>query len=148
RTRGHATRRGGVARHGFDEVQPGIETVALIAAKEKRAIPSDRAAEGSAELVLPQLRLAEIGDYAAVRVALLVEVVRGIEGVIAEVLDQGAMEGVAARHGDDADLAAGAGAIFGRVVVRFDTELLDVFEARLQLERRVVLAVHVAGRGV
>ena len=53
-----------------------------------------------------------------------------------------------ARLGDDADLAAGAGAELGRVAARLDAELLDVLEARLQLERRVVLAVHVARRRV
>ena len=58
------------------------------------------------------------------------------------------MEAVAAGLGDDADLAAGAGAVFRRIVARLDAELLHVLEARLQLERRVVLAVHVARRGV
>ena len=53
-----------------------------------------------------------------------------------------------ARLGDDVDLAAGAGAVLGRVVAGFDAELLHVLEARLQLERRRNLAVQVAGRGI
>jgi hypothetical protein len=58
------------------------------------------------------------------------------------------MEGVAARLGDDADLPACARAVFGGIVIRLDAELLDILETRLELERSVVLAVHVAGRGV
>ena len=65
-----------------------------------------------------------------------------------DVLEQRAVERVAAGLGDDADLAAGAGAVLGRIAARLDAELLHVLEARLQLERRVVLAVHVARRRV
>ena len=86
--------------------------------------------------------------HAAVRVAERVEVVARVERVVAEVLEHRAAELVAARLGDDAHLAAGAGAELGRVAARFDAELLHVFEARLQLERRLVLAVGVARRRV
>ena len=86
--------------------------------------------------------------HAAVRVADLVEVVARVERVVAEVLEHRAAELVAARLGDDAHLAAGAGAELGRVAAGLDAELLHVLEARLQLERRLVFAVGVAGRRV
>src|SRR5262245_731373 len=58
------------------------------------------------------------------------------------------MERVAARLRDHTDLTARPGPIFGRIAARFDTELLDVLEARLKLEWCVVLAVHVTRRSV
>ena len=58
------------------------------------------------------------------------------------------MEVVAARLGDDADLAAGAGAVLRGIAAGLHAELLDVLQARLQLERRRDFAVQVAGRRV
>ena len=102
----------------------------------------------AAELVLAELRLRQLLDDAAVGVAGRVEVVGRVERVVAVVLEERAAEAVRARLGDDADLAAGAGAELRRVVVRLDAELLHVLEARLQLERRGDLAGDVARRGV
>ena len=41
----------------LDEVQPGVEAVAFVAAEEERAVLRERAADRAAELVLLQLRL-------------------------------------------------------------------------------------------
>ena len=98
------------------------------------------AADRSAELVLLQQRLGQARGR--------VEIVRRIDLVAAQVLEPGAVDAVAARFGDDADLSAAAGAVLGGIGARLDAELLDVLEARLQLERRRDLAVQVARRGV
>ena len=55
------------------------------------------------------------------------------------------MESVGATLGDHADLAAGSGPEFRRVVVRIHAELLHVFHARLQAEWAGDFAVKVAG---
>src|SRR4029077_19230401 len=62
--------------------------------------------------------------------------------------ERGTVKLVAAGLGDDADLAAGPRAVLSRVAARFDPELLDVLEARLELERGVGFAVDVARRRV
>jgi len=90
----------------------------------------------------------QAGDHAAVHVSCRVEVVGRVEPLVPEVLEDGAVHFVGARFRDDADLAARAGAIFSRVAARLDAELLDVFEARLELERRIGFAVDVARRRV
>ena len=77
-----------------------------------------------------------------------IEVIAGIHRVVANVFEQAAVQFVAARFGDDADLAAGPGAVFGGVVAGFHAELLHRFEAGLQAEGRGSLAVQVAGRGI
>src|SRR5437868_6960143 len=71
-----------------------------------------------------------------------------VEPVITQVLEQGAAELVAARLGDHAHLAAGAGAVFGRVAARLDPEFLHVLETRLQPEWRSVFAIRVAWRRI
>src|SRR6185436_14085983 len=55
---------------------------------------------------------------------------------------------VRARLRYDVDLPAGARAVLGRIAVGLDAELLDVLEARLELERAGDLAVEVARRRV
>src|SRR5262245_31789972 len=126
----------------------GVQPVALVAAKEEGAILQDRSTERVSELVLRQLRLRALRNDAVVDRAKRVEVIPGIERVITEVLEHGATEAVAAGLGDDTDLAAGAGSVLRGIVARLHAELLHVLEARLQAERRPVLTVHVAGRGV
>src|SRR6185436_1679698 len=132
-----------VARNGLDKVEPGVQPVSLVAAEEARAIPGERAANRTAELVLLQLRLRQRGDHAAVDVARRVEVVPRIEPVAPRVFEERAVEAVGTGLGDDAHLAAGACSVFGGITARLDPEFLDVLEARLELERRVVLAVDV-----
>src|SRR4051794_18965525 len=58
------------------------------------------------------------------------------------------MKSIRAGLGDHADLTASAGAVFSRVGTRLDAEFLHVLETGLEFEGRVVLAVHIAGRGV
>jgi hypothetical protein len=135
-------------RGSLDEVDAGVEPVALVAAEEEGTILHDRPAGRCAELVLAQLRLGQLLDDAAVAVTGAVEVVRRVEAVVPVVLERRAREQVGARLGDDADLTAGARPELGRVVVRLDAELLHVLEARLQLEGRGDLTVDVAGGGV
>src|ERR1700730_14898498 len=71
-----------------------------------------------------------------------------VELVVPQILEQGAVEPVAARLGDDAHLSAGAGPVLGRIAARLDPHPLHVLETRLQPERRSVLAVRVAWRRV
>ena len=71
-----------------------------------------------------------------------------VERVAAQILEQRSVKHVAAGLGDHAHLAAGAGAELRGVPARLDAELLHVLEAGLQFERRLVLAVRIAGRGV
>src|SRR5215469_6261150 len=54
------------------------------------------------------------------------------------------MEGVGAGFSDDADLAAVAGAVFGRVIVGVHPKLLHVFQAGLEVEWRSGFAAQVA----
>ena len=136
------------ARHGLHDVPAGVQPVPFVAAEEEGAVLDDRPADGAAELVQLQQRLGPDRRDAVVERADRVEVIARVERVVAQVLEHAAVEAVAARLGDDAHLAAGAGAELGRVAARFDAEFLDVLEARLQLERRAVLAVHIARRGV
>src|SRR5262249_26077614 len=126
--RRHRSRPRRRARHGLDDVDAGIEAVALEAAEEERAILRNRAADRSAELILFQERLAEERAGAAVGVARRVEVVRSVERVTTQVLERGAVHAVRAGLGDHADLAAAARAVLGGIGARFDAELLDVLE--------------------
>src|SRR5262249_48323714 len=128
------------ARHRLDDIDAGVQTIALETAEEEDAILGDRSAERAAELILLERRFGQSGGG--------VEVVRRVELVAAQVLEGSAVEEIAARLGDDADLAAAAGAEFRGIGARLDAELLDVLEARLQLEGRHDLAVQVARRGV
>ena len=131
----------------LDEVDAGVEPVALVAAEEERLVLHDRPADRAAELVLVELRLRQCDDAAVVlRVSRSSSARRARRCGSTRTAEP--RERLRARLGDDADLAAGAGAELGRVVVRLDAELLHVLEARLQLERRRNLAVEVAGRRV
>src|SRR5262249_27151525 len=116
------------------------EAITLVAGEEERAVLRDRSAKRAAELVLFEKRLRQAGG--------VVEVVRLVQRVVAEVLEGGAAERVAARLGDDADLPAAAGPVLSRIGARLDAEFLDVLEARLQLEWRGDLAIEIARRGV
>ena len=77
-----------------------------------------------------------------------VEVIRGVERVVPDILERQSMDGVGARFRDDVDLLARAGAVLGRVVAGLDSELLDVLEAGVEFERRRDFAVQVARRGI
>ena len=83
----HGARPGRRARHRLDDVHAGVQPVAFVAAEEERLVLHDRAADRSAELILLQRRLGQVGDDAAVDVALRVEVVRRVELVAAQVLE-------------------------------------------------------------
>src|SRR4051812_33354829 len=58
------------------------------------------------------------------------------------------MELIGSRLGNDADLPPGAGAVLCRIVVRIDSEFLNVLKTRLKAEPGRGLPVQVAGRCV
>src|SRR5262249_41131088 len=68
--------------------------------------------------------------------------------VVTEVLECGAVKPVAARFGDDADLATRACAVLRWVTVRINAELLHILQRGLQAEGRCDLAVQIARGGV
>ena len=109
---------------------------------EERAILDQRASERAAELMLAQ------GGLLLHAVDGRVERVRRVERLVAEVFEGSAVERIGAGLGDDGDLSARARAVLGRVVVRVDAELLNVFETRLETEGRGQFSVEVAGRRV
>src|SRR5580765_373036 len=138
----------------LNEVPAGGQPIAFIAAEKEGPVFHQRSAERAAELIQFQGRLGNRwrasrgGNDAAVGVALGVEVVGRVEGVVAQVLEDRAADAVATRLGDHADLAARPGSEFRQGAARLDPELLNVFEARLKLEEARVLAVGDAWRGI
>src|SRR5262249_40576945 len=121
-----------VARNGFDDVDAGVKTIALVAAEEERPVFDDRAAHRAAELILFEQRRREVAVNRAVLIANGVKVVARVEGIAPQVLEQRSAEQVCARLRDDADLSAAARAELGGIGARLDAELLDVLETRLQ----------------
>ena len=111
-------------------VRPRFSNRPFVAAEEEQVVGAERAAQRAARLVAAECRL--LVD---------VEVVAGVEGVVAVEQEAGAGEPVGAGLGDDVDLAAGGAAVLGAVAVRGEAELAD----RLHPQRR---AGGAAGRAV
>ena len=119
----------------------------LVAHEEERAVAAHRAAEGEPELVAAEVRLLHG-----------VEVVAGVEGVVAVELVDAAVEGVGAGLRDDVDLPARAPPELGAVGVRLDAELAHGLRAeggpgraprravREVVHERAVEEVHVRAR--
>jgi hypothetical protein len=101
--RGHVAARGG----------GGADTLALVVEEEERAIADDAPAERAAELVIGQ------------RVHPNVKVLPGVEVVVAQELEQRAVEVVRAGLNLQVDHPAGRAAILGRVVAGLKAELAD-----------------------
>ena len=66
------------------------------------------------------------------------EEIARVEFAIAEIFKRFAVPEIGPAARDDIDLAAGGAAEFGAVAVRFDAELLDGFDGRLEDETVVV----------
>jgi hypothetical protein len=111
------------ARDALELAQP------LVAAEEEGLVLDDRAAEGEAELVAPELRLPVVEEVARVQV------------VVAQELEDRPVEGVGAGLGDGEEDAPGGAAVLGAVAVGEHPELfdgLDADEQPLGAARRVV----------
>jgi hypothetical protein len=135
-------------RSAFHEVHARVDPIAFIAQEEEGFVLHQRTADGGAELMLIQFRPGQGGDHASVEVACEVEVVRSVESLAAVELEDRATELVGAGLRDHVHLPACARAVLRGVVVGLDPKLLNVLEARLQLEWRGDLARHVSGRGI
>ena len=123
------------ARHGLGERQTDRLLQALVAAEEERLVPHNRAAERTAELVELELLF------------LVVVLAGGVERVVAEVVEERAVEPVAAALADDGDVATGSEAALGRRKARVDPELRNRLHRRLQPELRAG-RVQIAGARV
>src|SRR6202043_3302539 len=91
---------------------------ALIRAKEEGLVVPNRSAQRAAKLIQLERSL---------RSRRPVEDLTRIEGAVAQILEDAAMQIVGARLRDDVDLAAGAAAVLRRVHRRRHRELLDRF---------------------
>jgi hypothetical protein len=113
-----------VARDGLAKAQSGRLLQPLVAAEEKGLVGDYRAAKRSAELVELQILF------------LVVVLARGIQRVVAEVVEYRAAEAIAAALADDSDVSAGAEAALRGRESRIHTELGDRFHGGLQPELR------------
>ena len=104
----------GVGRDDGEDGRGLTDAVALVVDEEEGVVLPEGTAEGAAELILAILALLD-----------RVEVVAGVEEVVAEELKGRAVEGVGAGLGGDEDGGASAGAVLGGVVEGEDVELLD-----------------------
>src|SRR6185436_1450805 len=104
-------------RHTGDAADAAGDARPFVVGEIERAVLQDRAADVAARLVLVVVGLGRAG--------LLREVVDGVHRLVAEVLVAGAVDGVGARLGRDADRRAGRPSVLGRVRAGHDLELLD-----------------------
>ena len=74
--------------------------------------------------------------------------VAGVENIIAYVIEQRAVENIAARLRYDADLPARTGAELRRVIAGFHAEFLNVLQARLQSKTGGRFAVQITWRSI
>ena len=138
---GNRSRPRGIARHAFDEVDAGVEPIAFVAAEEERLVLHERPADRSAELILFERRLRQM--RAGCRSS---SASRTRRSGRTRTPSRGRLlvpDLVTTLTWPPVPVPYSAG-----IVARLDAELLDVLEARLQLERRRDLAVQIAGRGV
>ena len=104
---------------------------AFIGEEEECFVFEDGAADGAAELVFAQLGLAGRDGVGGGSDVDDVEVVARVEEVVAEELEDGAVELVGAGAGDGVDDAAGFAAVFGGGVGSDDGEFLDGVDAEV-----------------
>ena len=128
-----------MAGNGFDRIYSTAQTVAFIREEEERFILLERAADRASELIQSQLAL--LADN-------VVEKVGGVKCIVPEIFKPRTVKLVAAGLCHHANLAAGAGAVLGRIVIRIHAELLNVLKRRLKSERRRNLTIQIARRGV
>ena len=103
----------GQARHRLHVGEPELLAQPLVGEEEERLVLHQRAAGGEAELVAAEGRLPGV------------EEVPGVQRVVAEVLEGGAVEHVAAGAGDDVEDAARRAPVLRAVGVGQEGELLD-----------------------
>ncbi len=109
-----------VARLGTNDGagESAILVKALVAGEEERPLTGERSAEVSAVLIPVQRRLVHIG---------WIEVVPGVERIVAVEFEAGTAEVVRSRAGHRGDDAAAAPAVLGAVVVDEHLELANGF---------------------
>ena len=139
---GNSLRFGESARSGFDQIDSVSQTIPLITAEEKYLVLHDRTAGGTAELVHSKWKPGFSAGSDAIK-----EVPR-IQFIVSQKLKCRSVKRIAAGLCYYADLSAGSGSEFGRVVIGFNTKLLDILEAALKFEWRNQLSADNSRFGV
>src|ERR1019366_6951308 len=85
----------------------GDDLAPLLRIEEEGLILPKRTAEGESKIVPPQGRTRDLIE--------VVEIVVGLQDIVAEKLVGAAMKSIRPRPGDEVDLAAGASPVFGQV---------------------------------
>ena len=139
---GNSLRFGESARSGFDQIDSVSQTIPLITAEEKYLVLHDRTAGGTAELVHSKWKPGFSAGSDAI------EEVPRIQFIVSQKLKCRSVKRIAAGLCYYADLSAGSGSEFGRVVIGFNTKLLDILEAALKFEWRNQLSADNSRFGV
>ena len=115
-------------RHRVDKHLPALFLETGVVREKERPALDDRTADGGAVLVAIERRL-RVDDEVAVHLHFANEEVARVEGVVAHVLERGAVEGVRPRLGRDRN-DAGATAELGGENAGEDLELADLLDRR------------------
>src|SRR5262249_31836231 len=111
-----------VGWNGGDERDALRDACSLVAAKQEKLVADERTAGGSAELILAESREAAAGD--------VIEKIVGVENVVAEKFEYGAVEIVGAGFESGVDHRASVTPKFGAEVIVLHLEFLKCVDGR------------------
>ena len=133
--------RGGGYRQGYRPISGDQQPLGFHAEKDEQLSFDHRPADVAAEIVETDFGDNLRGGIAGGRL----QSIPGVEDVVADVLKQSAVPGVAAAPCDNVDGRAVAAAVFSRIVRGLDIDFLNEIDTDVVHLRTVGAAVHVEG---